>query len=431
MYIGKSEFYQNYTTGCLLGKGGDGEVYAGYRNIDHFPVAIKVVSKKRLVHGTINQKNVRVPMEVALLHKARHIKGVAKLIEYTELSDCFVIIMERKIEDIKGYCKDLFDFITDQHKNTGHGIHEDLAKKIYKQVVQTILDLDNADILHGDIKDENILIDVKTNEVKLIDFGAGNKKFDEKLYKTYHGTRVYSPPEWIESKFYTSSSLNVWSLGVLLFNMLTGDVPFKKDSSILEAQVRFPITAPLSHSVQDLIRKCLTPSMKNRIKLQDILNHQWFSLTEKNNNMHSSLPRVSAGNGNIHENSNFRSQNQQDTESNQISIYLQPVSGSSSLSSECPGSIPTQSTEITISGNGNCHEEKSNIRSKIQLPTGNTQISSLKSTTSLAVIESQIETMVVKSCHKPIFRKLVKLLMVPISFLFAGLRSGCIVGEMV
>merc|ERR1712110_70640 len=197
----------------------------------------------------------------------------------------------------------------------------------------------------------------------------------------------------------------------------------------LEAQVRFPITAPLSNSVQDLIRKCLTPSMKNRIDLQDILNHQWFSLTEKNNNMHSSLPRVSAGN--THENSNFRSQNQQDTESNQISIYLQPVSGSSSLSSEGPGSIPTQSTEITISGNGNCHEEKSNIRSKIQLPTGNTQISSLKSTTSLAVIESQIETMVVKSCHKPIFRKLVKLLMVPISFLFAGLRSGCIVGEMV
>jgi serine/threonine protein kinase len=365
------------------------------------------------------------------LHKARHIKGVAKLIEYTELSDCFVIIMERKVEDIKGYCKDLFDFITDQHKNTGHGIHEDLAKKIYKQVVQTILDLDNADILHGDIKDENILIDVKTNEVKLIDFGAGNKKFDEKLYKTYHGTRVYSPPEWIESKFYTSSSLNVWSLGVLLFNMLTGDVPFKKDSSILEAQVRFPITAPLSNSVQDLIRKCLTPSMKNRIKLQDILNHQWFSLTENNNNMHSSLPRVS-GNGNIHENSNFRSQNQQDTETNQISIYLQPVSSSSSLSSEGPCSIPTQSTEINISGNGNCHEEKSNIRSKIQLPTGNTQISSLKSITSLVILESQIETMVMHSCHKqPFFKKLLKLLTLPITFLLSGIRSGCIVGDMV
>jgi len=425
MFIGKSEFYENYTTGCLLGKGGNGEVYAGYRNLDKFPVAIKVVNKKRLVHGTINQKNVRVPMEVALLHKARHIKGVAKLIEYTELSDCFVIIMERKVNNIKGQCKDLFDFITDEHKQTGHGIHEDLAKKIFEQVVQTILDLDNADILHGDIKDENILIDVKTNEVKLIDFGAGNKKFDEKLYKTYHGTRVYSPPEWIESKFYSASGLNVWSLGVLLFNMLTGDVPFKKDSAILEAQVRFPITAPLSNSVQDLIKKCLTPSLKNRIKLQDILNHPWFSLTEKNNNIHSSLPRLS-GTGNSHENSNFRStENVQETGSKQISINLQPVSSSSSLASE------TQSTEIAISStrNGNCHEEKSDFRSQ----TGNTtQISSLKnSTKSLAVIESQFETMVVKSCHKPIFRKLVKLLMVPISFLFAGLRSGCIVGEMV
>merc|ERR1711928_83762 len=96
----------------------------------------------------------------------------------------------------------------------------------------------------------------------------------------------------------------------------------------------------------------------------------------------------------------------------------------SSLASE------TQSTEIAISStrNGNCHEENTDFQSQ----TGNTtQISSLKnSTKSLAVIESQLETMVVKSCHKPIFRKLVKLLMVP-SFLFAGLRSGCIVGEMV
>merc|ERR1712241_239353 len=118
-------------------------------------------------------------------------------------------------------------------------------------------------------------------------------------------------------------------------------------------------------------------------------------------------------------------ENVQETGSKQISINLQPVSSPSSLVSE------TQSTEITISStrNGNCHEEKTDFRSQ----TGNTtQISSLKnSTKSLAVIESQFETMVVKSCHKPIFRKLVKLLMVPISFLFAGLRSGCIVGEMV
>jgi len=46
MFIGKSEFYERYTTGCLLGKGGNGQVYAGYRNSDHFPVAIKVVDKQ-------------------------------------------------------------------------------------------------------------------------------------------------------------------------------------------------------------------------------------------------------------------------------------------------------------------------------------------------------------------------------------------------
>merc|ERR1711971_1069426 len=266
MFIGKSGFYERYTTGCLLGKGGNGQVYAGYRNSDHFPVAIKVVDKKRLVEGSINNKNVRVPIEVALLHKSRHVKGVIKLMEYTELPDCFVIIMERKVKSIKDDCKDLYDFITDQHRANGC-VSEELAKKIFKQVVQTVIDLEKLNVLHGDIKDENILIDTQTNEIKLIDFGAGNKLFEEKSYHTYHGTRVYAPPEWIKHKSYTASGLNVWSLGVLLYDLLTGDIPFKNDNATLSAKLSFPNHAIISDGAKDLIRSCLNLSVQSRIIL--------------------------------------------------------------------------------------------------------------------------------------------------------------------
>ena len=390
MFIGKSEFYERYTTGCLLGKGGNGQVYAGYRNIDHFPVAIKVVSKKRLVEGSINHKNVRVPIEVALLHKSRHVKGVIKLMEYTELPDCFVIIMERKVNSIKDDCKDLYDFITDQHRANGC-VNEELAKKIFKQVVQTVIDLEKLNVLHGDIKDENILIDTQTNEIKLIDFGAGNKLFEEKSYHTYHGTRVYAPPEWIKHKSYTASGLNVWSLGVLLYDLITGDIPFKNDNATAAAKLSFPNHAIISDGAKDLIRSCLTLSFQSRINLTDILNHPWFG--------------------------------------------DHPWFG---LSNEVYSNTKHQSIEILPSDFENSRD---NSKSLSQQPkyTGKSQITSLakhfngpSSVTSLVILESQIETMVMHSCHKqPFFKKLLKLLTLPITFLLSGIRSGCIVADMV
>jgi len=403
MFIQKSEFYEKYSTGHLLGKGGNGQVYAGHRISDHFPVAIKVVNKKRLVEGTINSKSVRVPIEVALLHKSRQIDGVIKLMEYTELHDCFVIIMERKVNSIEDNgCKDLFDFITDQHREHGC-VREELAKIIFKQVVQTVIDLEKVDVLHGDIKDENILIDTKTKEIKLIDFGAGNKLFEDKNYQTYHGTRVYSPPEWIQNKTYKASGLNVWSLGILLYDLVTGDIPFKTDTAIMEAKLAFPTNVTISDSVKDLIRSCLNLSSQNRINLQEILNHPWFDLsndTYKNNNC--------------------------DSQSSESLVKEQKTE--------------TESIDrLKPNNNSNCPEiSKSVYQSQFTSKTAqNTSLvtkplNATSSVTSLVILESQIETMVMHSCHKkPIFRKLLKLLMVPLTFMLSSIRSGCIVADLV
>ena len=79
MMISRSEFDKKYTTCSLLGKGGFGAVYAGYRNTDHFPVAIKVINKNRIMSSTTTtNSDHRIPMEVALMKITNHIEGKAQ-----------------------------------------------------------------------------------------------------------------------------------------------------------------------------------------------------------------------------------------------------------------------------------------------------------------------------------------------------------------
>jgi serine/threonine protein kinase len=164
-----------YTVGTMLGKGGFGTVYAGIRNSDQFPVAIKSVSKNRplilLPPDSKYERERFVPVEVALMQMTSHIPGVISLIDYFELPDCFMIVMERMSTSS---CKDLFDFISDSGP-----IKEDLAKFIFQQIVATVCQVHAAGVVHRDIKDENILIDTRTYKVKLIDFGSGAKLHNE------------------------------------------------------------------------------------------------------------------------------------------------------------------------------------------------------------------------------------------------------------
>ena len=128
----------------------------------------------------------------------------------------------------------------------------------------------------GDIKDENILINIKTHEIKLIDFGAGTTFFEDKLYTSFSGTSVYAPPEWIRDRCYTASGLNVWSLGILLYDLLCGDIPFKTENNIIFAKVIFPPALNPSNAVKNLIRGCLTVSTQDRFNLEDVLKHPWL-----------------------------------------------------------------------------------------------------------------------------------------------------------
>ena len=159
----------------MLGKGGFGTVYNGIRLSDNSAIAIKHVAKQK-INSWASLHGVLVPLELKLLVTVDPVPGVIKLLDYYEKKDSFVYILEKP-----RHTTDLFDYITDKKM-----LDEALARRFFRQVVQTVQACFRQGVIHRDIKDENILIDLTTGEVKLIDFGSGAFAKDE-LFTDFDG----------------------------------------------------------------------------------------------------------------------------------------------------------------------------------------------------------------------------------------------------
>merc|ERR1711899_319661 len=274
--LGKKDFHSKYTVKEQLGKGGFGVVYSAERRSDGMEVAVKEGSKdEKVMMGEDN-----IPLEVGLMQQLQDVPGVIKLLDCFEMNHCYFIVMERF------HCKDLFDFISEQGP-----LPETLAKDLFKQILQTIMGCHKRGIMHRDIKDENILIDLKTLKTKVIDFGSGDY-IEDKVYHRFQGTRVYSPPEWIDSRAYQPEGLTVWSLGILLYDMVCGDVPFETDAQISRAHLTWFPQLKLSEEVKSLISGCLKVDTSERLTLAEIAAHPWLCITTapKANNVQGLVP---------------------------------------------------------------------------------------------------------------------------------------------
>jgi len=260
----EKELFENvYNVNNVIGSGGFGTVYAGTRKSDGKLVAIKHIGRTKVTEW-VEENGERVPIEVSLLQRSSHLPHVVSLVDYFERPDSFIVVMERPERT-----KDLFDYITESGP-----LDEAEARHMFRQIVETTIALHNAGVVHRDIKDENVLIDPETRHVHLIDFGSGTFLHDD-IYTDFEGTRVYSPPEWIRCRRYRAVPAAVWSLGVLLFDMVCGDIPFERDEQIVKAEFR--LRKKISPEVEDLIRQCLNIDASCRPSLAQVLGHPWMS----------------------------------------------------------------------------------------------------------------------------------------------------------
>jgi len=262
-YRHRQHFDKAYRVGNLIGRGGFGSVYAGVRLSDNKMVAIKHVPRAT-VRLWCSSSGFSVPREICLMRQSHGTSNVVRLLDFYERPDSFVLILSKP----SSY-KDLFDFITERGS-----LDEATAQKFFKQILSAVKTLRHKNVLHRDIKDENILVNLKTNNCILIDFGSGTH-YQPGTLTEFEGTHLYAPPEWLEQGEYTAEGATVWSLGVILFVMLQGDLPFSSIKDIVRGEFKFRKNC--SVAARALIKECLNLNSEERLSLDDLSQHSWLT----------------------------------------------------------------------------------------------------------------------------------------------------------
>jgi len=164
------------------------------------------------------------------------------------------------------------------------------VKSLFLQLVKALQHCHSKGVFHRDIKLENILVTSKGQRVKLIDFGlAGVDKLGSPLFTESVGSLDYAAPEVFLDKSYDASAADVFSLGVVLFCMVAGLLPFRNyeretfmDSLDIDDHPQLDLTdLNLAPQLEDLLKKMLAIDPQKRITLEEIENHPWLNEEEE------------------------------------------------------------------------------------------------------------------------------------------------------
>ena len=194
--------------------------------------------------------------------------NIVKIYETFETKKHICIVMEYICAG------DLLSYIKKRSKLT-----ETIAKFIFKQIILALQYIHNHNIVHRDIKLDNILIDLDNN-IKICDFGVSKKIKKDDVMVEQCGTPAYIAPEILKNRGYNGFGVDVWSAGVVLYAMLSGTVPFKggdlKELHKLIIEGEYKSIKNISKEANHLIKCLLEVEPKNRIKIEDILVHPWM-----------------------------------------------------------------------------------------------------------------------------------------------------------
>ena len=266
---------KDFTILSTIGEGSFGKVFLVMHNKTKSKYAIKRISK---LNKNNQEGKTYFRREIEIMYKV-HQCNIVRLFNHFEDNEYCYFVMEY-IE--KG---NLFD--QPSWKNNKRFSSVDVAK-IIKEIICAVYYLHHMDppIIHRDIKPENVLID-KNGVAKLTDFGWSNYVDSNEIRRTYCGTPVYLAPEMIKEIGH-NEHLDIWCIGVLLFELLTGTVPFKGrdidslNNNILSLKIVWP--RDINNTAKNLISKILKTEPGERISLEDMLKHPFFK--EKLNNDH-------------------------------------------------------------------------------------------------------------------------------------------------
>ncbi|KAH7340982.1 kinase-like domain-containing protein [Rhizoctonia solani] len=244
-----------------IGEGSFGQVKLALHTLTGQKVALKYFSKARIKNMKLG---ARVTREIQYLRLLEH-PHIVKIYEVINTPTDIIMVIE-----FAG--AELFDTLAK------HGrLQEETARSIFQQLVSAVAHSHKCKVIHRDLKPENILIDWSSPvpDVKVIDFGLSNVMTDGDFLRTSCGSPCYACPE-----VYAGPEVDVWSIGVILYLMLAGRLPFEDENThVLMDKIctgRYHMPSHIPPDAANLIKNCIVVNPIKRLTMPEIMQHPWF-----------------------------------------------------------------------------------------------------------------------------------------------------------
>ncbi|XP_075700042.1 MAP/microtubule affinity-regulating kinase 3 isoform X5 [Rhinoderma darwinii] len=254
----------NYRLLKTIGKGNFAKVKLARHILTGREVAIKIIDKTQL-NPTSLQKLFR---EVRIMKILNH-PNIVKLFEVIETEKTLYLIMEYASGG------EVFDYLV------AHGrMKEKEARAKFRQIVSAVQYCHQKHIVHRDLKAENLLLDADMN-IKIADFGFSNEFTVGNKLDTFCGSPPYAAPELFQGKKYDGPEVDVWSLGVILYTLVSGSLPFDGQNlkelreRVLRGKYRIPFY--MSTDCENLLKRFLVLNPSKRGTLEQIMKDRWIN----------------------------------------------------------------------------------------------------------------------------------------------------------